>query len=147
MSTNYLFFTITGHISSVDGVCYLLTSDGTRFKVKAAPTEIPPGMNSWQVIPSTSTDGAIASITLEDQEKSDSSSQCLVGGRVVLLGKKGKFVQLKVARPGQKTLRISISGSDRRMKVGQLWEVVAHRQGDRLVLEKAHPIEQSSPPS
>ncbi|NET66076.1 MAG: MBL fold metallo-hydrolase [Moorea sp. SIO1G6] len=138
--TNTIQCTLTGNIESVAQVNYLLSQDGLRFKIKTLPTdEIPTGIHSWQVAPNTSSDGVIGSLYLEAMTETVQEEQWLIAGRVVQLGKRGQFVQLKVSRPGQKTLKISVLGSSKHMKIGELWEVVAKRQRDTLILHRALP--------
>lgn len=121
----------------------MLTEETTKLKIKQAPQEIPPSANAWQVVPNTTCDGTIASINLESPSQQTEESSCSMVGRVVVLGKKGKCVQLKVNRPPEKTLRITVQKADPRMKVGQLWFLEATRQGNTLVLQKAQPLESS----
>ncbi len=141
MKTNYIQFTLSGQIESTDQGNYLQTRDGTRLKIKKSPGTIPSGMAVWQVTPSTDSNGTIGSITLESLSQSESSEQCILSGRVTQLGSKGQCVQLKINREVQKALKITVKGSDERMKVGQLWSVVAKRGDNQLILESADPIE------
>jgi hypothetical protein len=140
-SESNFHYTISGRIESEDGELYLLTDDSTKLKIKPACQEILPSASAWQVIPNTTPDGTIASIHLESPSQQTEESPCSMVGRVVVLGKKGKFVQLKVNRPPQKTLRITVTQADPRMKVGQLWLCEATRQGNTLVLHSAQPLE------
>jgi len=129
----------------VDGVNYLVCRDDTRFRLKEAPLDPPVGIASWQVIPTTDSAGNLQSLIAEsyvlDDTSRDLSEKCLLAGRVVQLGKRGQFVQFKISRPGEKTLKISVLSPDPRMKIGQLWEVVAIRRGEGLYIQKAKPIE------
>lgn len=141
----YFQFTLRGHIESVDSISYLVCSDQTKFRVKSS-TDFPIGRALWQVIPSTDTSGIVQSLSVEnyvlDDNSQEGSEECRLRGRVVQLGKKGQFVQFKVSRPGEKTLKISFLSPDPRMKIGQLWQVVAIREGQTLQIQQASPIEE-----
>ncbi len=141
----YFQFTLRGHIESVDSISYLVCSDQTKFRVKSS-TDFPTGRALWQVIPSTDTSGILQSLSVEnyvlDDNSQEGSEECRLRGRVVQLGKKGQFVQFKVSRPGEKTLKISFLSPDPRMKIGQLWQVVAIREGQTLQIQQASPIEE-----
>ncbi|MGK7875002.1 MAG: MBL fold metallo-hydrolase [Xenococcaceae cyanobacterium] len=144
-------FTITGFIELVEDVYYLACQDGTRLRLKNAPPEIPATTRTWQVIPNTDSDGKIATVTVEASSEKESDSekldQCYISGRVIQLGKRSPLVLIKINRTGEKTLKLFLVGADSRMKVGQLWQVVACRQGDILAIKTASPLnsEQSSP--
>src|SRR5918997_2707656 len=107
----YFQFTLSGHIESVDEVNYLVCRDDTRFRLKEAPLDPPVGIASWQVIPTTDSAGNLQSLIAEsyvlDDTSRELSEKCLLAGRVVQLGKRGQFVQFKISRPGEKTLKIS----------------------------------------
>ena len=141
----YFQFTLRGHIESVDSISYLVCSDQTKFRVKSS-TDFPTGRALWQVIPSTDTSGILQSLSVEnyvlDDNSQEGSEECRLRGRVIQLGKKGQFVQFKVSRPGEKTLKISFLSPDPRMKIGQLWQVVAIREGQTLQIQQASPIEE-----
>ena len=139
-------FTLIGYIESVDGVNYFVCRDNTRFRLKEPSADYPSQLASWQVIPTTDSTGAIQSLKLENYSLGEPSrelyEECRLQGRVVQLGKRGQFVQLKVSQTGVKTLKISFLSPDPRMKMGQLWQVVASRQGEFLRILQAHPIEE-----
>jgi Cft2 family RNA processing exonuclease len=136
--------TLLGHIESVDEVNYFVCRDNTRFRLKESNAGYPKEIASWQVIPTTDSTGMIQSLKIERySSQANGSEECQLLGRVVQLGKKGQFVQLKVTQPGVKTLKISFLSPDPRMKVGQVWQVVAVRRGDYLHILKAHPIEEA----
>jgi Cft2 family RNA processing exonuclease len=137
--TDYLQFTATGQIEETASGLFLLTTDGTRLKIKKTPLEKPTQLTTWQVIPSTDSNGTISSILLEKECPSHQKEECSLLGRVTQLGAKGQDLQIKIARPGLKALKITINGADKRMKVGEVWEVVATRVENRLLLQKAFP--------
>lgn len=150
-TSNSFQFTLIGHIESADGVRYLVCRDKTSFRLKEMPNDVPQGIASWQVIPSTDSTGVCTSLAIESYSDVDTSGElsekCFLLGRVVQLGKRSQFVQFKVSRPGKKTLKISLLSPDPRMKMGTLWQVVAIRQGDALVIQQANPILDSVPSS
>jgi Cft2 family RNA processing exonuclease len=135
--TDYLQFTVTGQIEATESGLSLVTTDGTRLKIKKLPPEIPSRATTWQVIPSTDSNGTISSILLEKECPLQHIEDCTLRGRVTQLVAKGQGLQIKITRPGLKTLRINLNGSDKRMKVGEVWEVVAKRVENRLFLHKA----------
>jgi Cft2 family RNA processing exonuclease len=137
--TDFLQFTVTGQIEETSSGLFLVTSEGTRLKIKKSPLEIPTQLTTWQVIPSTDSDGIISSILLEKECSSQQKEDCSLRGRVTQLGAKGKNLLLKIARPGLKTVKITVNGSDKRMKVGEVWEIIANRVENRLVLKEALP--------
>ena len=142
----YFQFTLRGHIESEDSVIYLVCPDNTRFRLKESGLETLEGIASWLVIPTTDTSGILQTLSVERYETDDASGkvseECRARGRVVQLGKRGQFVQLKIPRPGEKTLKISFLFPDPRMKIGQVWEVVARRSGYTLHIQKAEPVEE-----
>ncbi|MGH2412739.1 MAG: hypothetical protein ACRDEA_03390 [Microcystaceae cyanobacterium] len=140
MTQQMFEYTIKGTVKYVEGELYLCSEDGTRLKVKQAPREIDEALKSWQVLPNTSNEGIIASIDVERASECSEES-CNLIGRVVVLGKRGKFVQIKVSRTGQKTLKISLSGADKEMKVGQMWKVKGTREGNLLSVSEAEILE------
>lgn len=145
----YFQFTLLGRIDIEEGVSYLLCQDNVRFRLKDAPPDSPAGSAVWRVIPTTDSTGVIQNLSVEsyslDDNGTDAIEQCLLLGRVVQLGKRSQFVQLKVARPGEKTLKISLLSPDPLMKIGQMWQVVAIRKGDMLHIQKASQIEEVQP--
>lgn len=147
-TTNTFQFTLRGHIESVEGVSYLVSRDNIRFRLKEVPSEFPEGMASWQVIPTTDSTGILQNLSVESYSTDDTNGgiqdECQVLGRVVQLGKKNQFVQLKISRPGKKTLKISFLSPDSRMKIGQLWQVVALRRGEALSIQYAQPVDDNN---
>jgi hypothetical protein len=137
--TDYLQFKVTGQIEETASGLFLVTTDGTRLKIKKFPLEIPTHLTTWQVIPSTDSNGTISSILLENECPLQQIEECSLRGRVTQLVAKGQGLQIKITRPGLKTLRINLNGSDKRMKAGEDWEVVAKRVENRLLLQKAFP--------
>lgn len=146
-TTNTFQFTLRGYIESVEGVLYLVSRDNIRFRLKEVPKEFPEGVASWQVIPSTDSTGILQNLSIESYSTDDTNGgtedKCQLLGRVVQLGKKNQFVQLKISRPGKKTLKLSFLSPDWRMKIGQLWQVVAIRRGEALHVQFGQPIEQN----
>ncbi|MDP8964734.1 MAG: MBL fold metallo-hydrolase [Cyanobacteriota bacterium] len=142
----YFQFTLLGHIELAEGGSYLVCRDNIRFRLKDAPSNPPEELTSWRVIPTTDSTGVIQNLSVESysigDNSGDASERCLLLGRVVQLGKRGQFVQIKVSRPGEKTLKISLLSPDPRMKMGQLWEILAIRNGDTLLIQQANPIEE-----
>lgn len=142
----YFQLTLRGHLESEDSVNYLVCPDNTKFRLKESPVETPEGIASWLVIPTTDTSGLLQTMSVEryqtDEASGEVSEECCARGRVVQLGKRGQFVQLKIPRPGEKTLKISFLSPDPRMKIGQVWEVVAKRSGYTLHIQEADPIEE-----
>ncbi|HEY9596587.1 MAG TPA: MBL fold metallo-hydrolase, partial [Cyanophyceae cyanobacterium] len=147
-TTNTFQFTLRGYIESVEGALYLVSRDNIRFRVKEVPSEFPQGVASWQVIPSTDSTGILQNLSVESYSTDDTNGQvedeCQLLGRVVQLGKKSQFVQLKISRPGKKTLKLSFLSPDWRMKIGQLWQVVAIRRGEALHIHSGQPVEQNN---
>jgi Cft2 family RNA processing exonuclease len=143
---NSFQFTLKGHIELVDEVSYLVCQDNTRFRLKEFPNDSPTGLATWQVIPSTDTSGILTNLSVESyfigEPLGKDYEECFALGRVIQLGKRGQFVQLKVTRPGKKTLKISFLSPDPRMKIGQLWQVVAIRRGECLQILQAEPFEE-----
>jgi Cft2 family RNA processing exonuclease len=148
LSTNSLYFqfTLLGHLESVENLNYLVCQDKIRFRLKATPAELPTGISLWQVIPTTDSTGIIQNLSVESYTQADNSQAlsetCQMVGRVVQLGKRGQIVQLKISRPGEKTLKISLLAPDPDMKLGQLWEISARRQADTLIIQQANLIEE-----
>ncbi len=142
----YFQFTLKGHLELVDEVSYLVCQDDTRFRVKEVPSEAPQGTALWTVVPTTDTSGILHNLTVEgyslDNNSEELGEKCLLAGRVIQLGKRGQFVQLKINRPGEKTLKISFLSPDPRMKIGQVWQVAAIRKGLALHILEANPIEE-----
>lgn len=148
LSTNCLYFqfTLLGHLELVENLNYLVCLDNTRFRLKAVPANLPTGINLWQVIPTIDSAGVIQNLSVESYSQVDNSQAvsetCQMIGRVVQVGKRGQIIQLKVTRPGEKTLKISLLAPDPRMKLAQLWQICALRQGDTLTIQQANPIEE-----
>lgn len=153
LTTNnfYFQFSILGHIESEAGVNYLVCQDHIRFRLKDARLNLPQTIALWRVIPTTDSTGVIQNLSVESYapvDKSDQvSEQCLLLGRVVQVGKRCQFAQFKITRTGAKTLKISCLSAHPQMKVGQLWEVVAIRQGDTLKIQQTNQIEEVNQPS
>ncbi len=137
-------FNLVGYIELVDGVPYLVCRDNTRLRLKDVPPDSPVGLASWQLIPSTDSTGIIQNLSIEsystDETDVEHGEECLLIGRVVQLGKRGQFVQLKVSRPGEKTLKLGFRSPDPLMKMGTLWQVVAIRTGVCLHIQEAKPV-------
>jgi len=148
LSTNSLYFqfTLLGHLELVENLNYLVCPDNIRFRLKAVPANLPTDISLWQVIPTTDSTGVIQNLSVESYTQADNtqalSETCQMIGRVVQVGKRGQIVQLKVSRPGEKTLKISLLAPDPRMKLGQLWQICAQRVGDTLTIQQANPIEE-----
>jgi Cft2 family RNA processing exonuclease len=143
---NIFQFTLIGHIESVDEVNYFICRDNTRFRLKDPNADYPQDIELWQVIPTTDSTGIIQTLKIDSYsigEPNGTVEECRLLGRVVQLGKRGQFVQLKVSQTGVKTLKISLLSPDPRMKVGQLWQVLAARRGECLQILQAHPIDEA----
>lgn len=149
LTTNcpYFQFLILGHLSVVENLNYLVCQDQIRFRLKEVPSNLPKEISLWQVIPTTDSSGIIQNLSVESAtpvENCEIRETCQMIGRVVQLGKRNQCVQLKVSRPGGKTLKISLLCPDPRMKLGQLWKINARRQGDILQISQANPVEEVS---
>ena len=142
-------FTLTGRISEAEGVHYLDCQNGTSLRLKNTPNEIPATIKTWQVIPSTDSNGRITTVTVEESEESESEDKCYLQGRVIQLGKREPSVLIKVDRPGRKPLKLTLVGPEPQMKIGQLWQIAASLRGDLLAIETASPLnsELSSTPN
>ena len=145
-SSNF-HFTLVGHIESSEGVNYLVCREGIKFPVSSLPALYPSEVVLWQAIPSTDSTGQISNLTLLNFSKvnlkENQEDKCLLSGRIVQLGKKYNFAQIKVNRQGGKTLKVTLLSPDRRMKVGHLWEIVAVRQGGFLHVQSGITIEEA----
>ncbi len=138
-------FTLAGHIESNAGSPHLVCLDGTRLRVVPAVPECST-VKRWQVIPSTDSTTLISNVSVVDSEllcKSNLSQQdqCQFTGRVVELGKRQQQVLFKVARPGEKTLKLTLLNPDSRMRVGELWSCTAVRVGATLEIVNAALLE------
>lgn len=150
----YFQFSILGHIESEEKVNYLVCRDNTRFRLKNTGLNFPQTIALWRVIPTTDTAGVIQTLSVESYSVVDNidqvSEQCLLAGRVVQVGRRSHFAQFKINRTGEKTLKISCLSAHPQMKIGQLWQVVAIRQGDTLQIQQATQVaevDQSSQPA
>ncbi|HEY9811022.1 MAG TPA: MBL fold metallo-hydrolase [Halomicronema sp.] len=148
MLDNYptLQFTLTGHIETSETGQYLITKDSTRLRISSTGgKEMPTGIHLWTVVPNIDSTGIIATVSIQDVQplppNYSQPDQCWLVGRVTLVGKKNSFVQLKVTRPGQKTLRLTLLTPLAEMKVGTLWQVLAVRQGSELYIKQATPFD------
>ncbi|CAA9270267.1 beta-lactamase domain protein [uncultured Coleofasciculus sp.] len=142
----YFQFTLPGQLESIEGVNYLVCRDNIRFRLKDAPINSPKSLTLWQVVPTTDSSGVIQTLSVvastPAENSQDLTEQCLLIGRVVQLGRRAQFAQLKISRPGEKILKISFLSPDPQMKVGQLYQVIAVRKGDTLHIQRANPIEE-----
>ncbi len=147
-TSSYFQFTLSGQLESIEGVNYLVCRDNIRFRLKDVPINSPKSISLlWQVIPTTDSGGVIQSLNVvasPAENSKDLTEQCLLVGRVVQLGRRAQFTQLKISRPGAKTLKISFLSPDPQMKVGLLYQVVALRKGDTLHIQRANLIEEIS---
>ena len=145
-SSNF-HFTLVGHIESREGTNYLVCRQDTKFPVSSLPALYSSEVMLWQAIPSTDSTGQISNLTLLNFSKvniqENQEDRCLLSGRIVQLGKKYNFVQIKVTRPGEKILKVTLLSPDRRMKVGHLWEIIAVRQGAFLHFQSGTLIEET----
>jgi len=139
----YFKLTINGSIEKVEDVTYLVCSDSTKLIVKSQSNP-PASKGLWSVIPSTDSTGVISTVSLLDEESGDSEIGETLG-RVVQLGK--RHLQLKIPRPGEKTLKVNLLSPDPRMKIGQLWQIMFTRDGNTLKVKTANPIEDSQVPA
>ena len=143
---SYFQFTIPGQLESIEGINYLVCRDNIRFRLKDAPINSPKSLTLWQVVPTTDSAGVIQTLSVvastPAENSQDLTEQCLLVGRVVQLGRRAQFAQLKISRPGEKILKISFLSPDPQMKVGQLYQVIAVRKGDTLHIQRANPIEE-----
>lgn len=141
-----LQFTLTGHIETSETGQYLITKDSTRLRISSTGgQEIPTGIHLWNVVPSIDSTGIIATVSIQNVQPLPPNynlpDQCRLIGRVTLIGKRNSLIQLKVSRPGQKTLRPTLLSPLPEMKVGSLWRVLAVRQGNELYIKHAIPYE------
>ena len=135
---------LTGYLKLIDDSYYLDCPDGNRFRLKKFPPSLPQEVASWSVLPSTNSNGQITNIILEKLITDNCSlltekDDCLLinEGRIVQLGKQKKTVLVKLKRPGQKTLKITLLGASKEMEVGQLWKIIGRRQKDCLYIKEA----------
>ncbi|MGK7902635.1 MAG: MBL fold metallo-hydrolase [Hormoscilla sp.] len=143
-------FIVTGQILSIDGVKQVVLQDGMKFRLAKSCAHFPEGYYTLEVLPSTDSSGKIATVAIESYWQAEPSTvadkeRCFLVGRVLQLGKKNKFVQVKVERPGSRDLKLYLLSPDRPMKIGQLWQVVAIRQGESLYVEQATLAEEDIP--
>jgi Cft2 family RNA processing exonuclease len=134
--------TWSGEICTIDGVIYLECSDNTRFRVAQKVPESMEGKRSWQIIPSTDSTGEVSQVTLVSVENLASDAEapdiCQLVGRVVQLGKRNSFVQFKIKRSEQKTLKLTLLNSlNLNLKLSQLLKVQAQRVGKTLQIVSA----------
>ncbi len=139
-------FAIQGHILHSEGLQELVCADGTRLRVVPQLRDYPTEKMLWHVIPSTDSTSIISTVKVVDVlplEITDRKHQdeCQLVGRVVDLGKRHRQVLLKVVRPGEKTLKLTLVNPDPRMKVGQLWSCKALRVGCALEVTHATCLE------
>ncbi len=136
--TSNFSLTLTGRLEFNQGNYYLLTTEGTSFLLKKMPPIVSEEPKTWQVIPSTSSDGTIANITiLTVEEEITASDKCYLVGTITQLGTSADVVLIRIARPNQKPLRITLVEPFPWMKVGQNLEIVATREGKFLKIETA----------
>ncbi len=145
-STPALQFTIEGHILLSEGLPELVCADGTHLRVVGLLQDYPSGERRWQVIPSTDSTGVIVSVEVVDSQsvtaiEPNAQVKCQVVGRVVQISKRQNRILLKVTRPDQKTLKLTLSKPDARMEISQLWSCTAIRVGSTLQIIEANPLE------
>ncbi len=148
-TTPAFLFTIKGHIEPAAGELYLVCSDDSRFRIGQPLPEYSTAIRLWQVIPSTDSKGLITNVCIVDSKPLSGPDQqqqdnCQIVGRVVQLGKRYQFVQFKVTRPGEKTLKLTCINRDSRIKVGQMWSCTAVRVGSTLQITHATPLDEIS---
>lgn len=134
-------FTLVGQIESDDGLSYLVCADGTRLRVVPAHPECAI-IKKWLAIPSIDSTSLISNVRVLNGEWLDESELqqqdlCQFSGRVVELGKRQDKVLFKVARPEEKTLKLTLLNPDPRMRVGEMWSCTAVRVGATLKIINA----------
>ena len=144
-TTPALQFTIAGHISPSEGLQELVCSDGIHLRVVRLLQDYPSGQRRWQVIPSTDSTGVIVSVEVVDSQSSTEiepleQDQWQVVGRVVQISKRQNRILLKVTRPDEKTLKLTMSHPDPRMEISELWSCTAIRVGSTLQIIEANPL-------
>lgn len=144
-ATEAFLFTLIGCIELSRGAPYLVCDDNTCLRVVKPPPEHAIQRQLWHVIPSTNSNGEITNIrlvTLELPDAAQYQDKCHLVGRVVEVGKRQKQVLLKVARPGEKPLRLTLlKSAGLEMNVGELWLCTAIRVKNTLQIEQAAILE------
>ncbi len=139
-------FAIQGNILHSEGLQELVCADGTRLRVVPQLRDYPTEKMLWHVIPSIDSTAVISTVKVVDVSPLEVTNlkhqdKCQLIGRVVDLGKRRSQVLLKIIRPGEKTLKLTLLNPDPRMKVGQLWSCNALRAGCALEIIHATCLE------
>ena len=113
-----------------------------RKRVVPQLQEYPSGEMMWDLIPSTDSTGVISSVKVVKFQSpraigAGTADQCQVVGRVVQISKRQNLILLKVTRPDEKTLKLTMSHPDPRMEISQLWSCTAIRVGSTLQITDA----------
>lgn len=145
-TTSNFQFTIIGKLSvSEKGLC-LVCRDSTQIAVTQPKAEYPEGEMLWSVIPSSDSTGTLSSLSIVDAKPVPKNAAtediCQFVGRVVQLGKRHQFVQFKIKRLGEKTLKLTLLNPDPRMKMGQMWSCSALRVGCALQIGSGIQLEE-----
>lgn len=137
--------TVSGTLIEGEDGLYLETSDRIRLRVKKASTEPSDNATLWEAIPNTDSNGYIAMLgSMAEVTATVESDRCWITGRVVQLGKREPTVLVKIDRPGQKTLKLTLRNADARMKTGQLWHIEAAFSKGALAIARATPLIETS---
>ncbi len=137
-------FILTGMLRSEDNTNYLITADGTKFKVKNNRSDLPSRATGfWQVEPTIDNKGKLINLIVEKKISSEEFLTkpfhlVIFEGRIVQLSKKAGGVTVKVKRTNKKTLKLTLLAATKAMKVGQLWKFVAELKGNCLYIKKGH---------
>lgn len=141
--------TVTGVIRADDlepSKLQLVTDDGCKFR--AAPlgdVMLATGKMQWRVVPLTSSGGEISrlQIVVRVPDAEVEPDVCVCVGTVAQVAKKQGLVTLQIERPGQTVVRPTLSNVTQVMKPGEVWEIVARREGMRLEIVTAKRLGES----
>ena len=133
---------LAGTIDWQENSLYLTCADGSKFRIKNAFMELDTESQTgaWQVFPSTNSNGEITTITVGETADAAAADRCSLQGKVIQISKKTSSFLFQIDRPRQKPLKLSLMAPDPRMRIGQLWEIEAQRQGKMLAVATATPI-------
>ena len=112
---------------------YFKTTHQVKGDGKSFPARIPPG-----VVVSVEVVDSQPPTAIEQLEQ----DQCQVVGRVVQISKRQNRILLKVTRPDEKTLKLTMSHPDPQMEISELWSCTAIRVGSTLQIIEANPLEE-----
>lgn len=150
-TANPFYMTLTGRLERVEitNSLFLVCSDRVQFTVSGEfknQQDFDRSIQQWEVVPNITSNGLIATIQVMGKAQNDNflPDRCELIGRVVQLGKRNSSVLFKVSRPPQKTLRLTFMSPLPEMKTGEMWQVLAVRQGNSLQIEYGLPLEEDA---